>query len=160
MYLLKKDYLLLTLKSQQWGLYSAHGLKADCPLLPTLKTLITQVTMKMKPDVLPNPCHLPWCWAWVLSCAKEDLALLPNQTWVHSPNIQQLQHTTYNDMQQLGCGEGKYSVYCKAPKMGPIKNRQLMLKRPKPPDAFQGRFFKNGVRERITGSFIRSCTIL
>ena len=77
--------------------------------------------MKMKPVVLPNPCHLPWRWAWVLSCAKQDLTPLPNQTWVHSPNIQQCQHTTYiqhtttyNDMQQLGCGERKYSVDCKA----------------------------------------------
>ena len=53
-----------------------------------LATLITQVTEKMKPVVLPSPCWLPWCWAWVLPSAKEDLALFPNQTWVHSPNTQ------------------------------------------------------------------------
>ena len=46
-----------------------------------------------------------------------------------------------------GCGQGKYSVYCKAPNMGPNKeNRKLRLTRPKLPSGFQGRGFKVSVR--------------
>ena len=45
-----------------------------------------------------------------------------------------------------GCGEGKYSVYCKAPSK---ENGQLVLKRPECPEGFQGRVFKDSVRERV-----------
>ena len=53
------------------------------------------------------------------------------------------------------CGEGKYSVYCRAPN----KNRQLMLKRPKIIDDFQERDFKGSVREGAAGCVISPCTI-
>ena len=44
--------------------------------------------------------------------------------------------------------------------MGPSKeNGQLMLKRPKVPDGFQGRVFKGKVRERVSGCMI-SCGYL
>ena len=42
----------------------------------------------------------------------------------------------------LGCGEGKHSVYCRAPSK---ENRQLVLKRPKLPSGFQGRFFLKAI---------------
>ena len=42
------------------------------------------------------------------------------------------------------CGEGKYSIYKKAPNMGPsMENEQLMLKRWELPGDFQGRIFKD-----------------
>ena len=57
----------------------------------------------------------------------------PKQTWVRSPARSKANLLT------LGCGEGKYSVYCKAPNVGPSKeNGQLMRKRPKLPNGFQG----------------------
>ena len=43
----------------------------------------------------------------------------------------------------LGCGEGKYSVCCRAPSK---ENRQLMLKSSKLPDGFQRRVFKDNIR--------------
>ena len=49
------------------------------------------------------------------------------------------------------------TVYCKAPSK---ENRHLMLKRPKPLDGFQGRVFKDSVRERVPGCAISSCTVL
>ena len=52
-----------------------------------------------------------------------------------------------------GCGEGKYSVYCK-------ENKPLMLKRPKLPNDFEGRVFKDSVRERVTGYVISLYSIL
>ena len=58
-----------------------------------------------------------------------------------------------------GCGKGKCSIYCKAFSVGPSKeNRQLRLKRPKLPDGFQGRVFKDKVRERVAGCLISSWT--
>ena len=54
-----------------------------------------------------------------------------------------------------GCGEGKCSIYCKAPNMGPNKeNGHLMLKRPKLPYDFWGRVFKGKVEERVSGCLI------
>ena len=40
------------------------------------------------------------------------------------------------------------------------ESRQLMLKRPKLPDGFQGRGLKGKVRERVTWCMISLCTIL
>ena len=37
-----------------------------------------------------------------------------------------------------GCGEGKYSIYCR---VSSKEKEQLTLKRPKLPDEFQGRVF-------------------
>ena len=42
-----------------------------------------------------------------------------------------------------GCGEGKGSFYCRAPGK---ESRQLILKRPKVPEGFQGNVFKDRVR--------------
>ena len=42
-----------------------------------------------------------------------------------------------------GCGEGKYSVYCRVPSK---ENKQLVLKRPELPNGFQGRVFKSNIR--------------
>ena len=38
----------------------------------------------------------------------------------------------------LGCGEGKYSIYCRAPSQ---ENGQVMLRRPELPDGFWERVF-------------------
>ena len=43
-----------------------------------------------------------------------------------------------------GCGEGKYSIYCRV-KQG----KWAALERSKLPDDFQGRVFKDRVRERV-----------
>ena len=48
----------------------------------------------------------------------------------------------------LGCGEGKYSIYCRVPSK---KNGQLMLKSSELPNGFQGRVFKGKVREGPQG---------
>ena len=37
------------------------------------------------------------------------LYMLPNVTWVHSPECNK------DNLLTLGCSEGKYSVYCRAP---------------------------------------------
>ena len=72
-----------------------------------------------------------------------------NQTWVHLPV-----HSKAN-LLAPGCGEGKYRVYCKAPNIGPTKEKgQLLNKRPELPDGFQGRVFKGKVRERVAGYLI------
>ena len=57
----------------------------------------------------------------------------------------------------LGCGEGKHSVYHRAPSK---ENGQLLLKRPKLPYGFQGRGFKSNVREGSAGYMISPCTVL
>ena len=51
------------------------------------------------------------------------------------------------------CGEGKYSVYGKAPRK---ENGQLMPKSFKLPSRFSGGVFKGKVREGVTGCVIRS----
>ena len=56
-----------------------------------------------------------------------------------------------------GCGEGKYSVDCRAPSK---ENGQLMLRRPELPNPFQGRGFKSSVREGAAGCMISLCKIL
>ena len=71
--------------------------------------------------------------------------MLPNQTWVCSPVLSKANLLT------SGCGEGKYSVYCREPSK---ENVQLMLQRPELPDGFQGRGFKGSVREGAAGCVI------
>ena len=56
--------------------------------------------------------------------------MLPNQAWVRSPACGKANLVT------PGCGEGKYSVYCKAPNVGPSKNGQLVPKRLELPSGF------------------------
>ena len=51
----------------------------------------------------------------------------------------------------------KYSVYCRTPSK---ESRQLILKRPEFPQGFQGRVFKDSVRERVIGYMISLCIIL
>ena len=53
------------------------------------------------------------------------LLLLSNHTWVHLPV-----HSKAN-LLTLGCGEGKYSVYCRYQTRS---TGQLMLKKPELPD--------------------------
>ena len=64
--------------------------------------------------------------------------LLLNLTWVRSPMGSKAKLLT------LGCGEGRVSIYCRAPSK---ENGQLVLKRPELPNGFQGRGFKGSVRE-------------
>ena len=66
------------------------------------------------------------------------LQLLLNQTWVCLP-----MHSKTN-LLTPACGEGKYSVYCRAPSE---ESKQLVFIRPKLPEAFQGKVFKDRVRE-------------
>ena len=68
--------------------------------------------------------------------------MLPNQTWVHSPECCKANLWT------PGCGEGKWGIYCRAPSK---ESRQLMLKRLKLPNGFQGKVFKDRVREGSCG---------
>ena len=63
------------------------------------------------------------------------VALLPNQTWVCLPTCSKA------NILILGCGEGKCNIYCRAPSN---ESRQLVLKRPKLPEDFQGKVFKDG----------------
>ena len=56
-----------------------------------------------------------------------------------------------------GFGEGKYSIYYRVSNK---ENRQLMIKRPKLPEDFQGRGFKGSVRVRTTEYLISLCSIL
>ena len=57
-------------------------------------------------------------------------------TWAPLPDAQLSQST------DTGCGEGKYSIYCRASSK---ENRQLMIKRPKFLDGFQERVFKGNI---------------
>ena len=59
---------------------------------------------------------------------------MPNQRWVCPPAHRK-------NVPTLGFVEAKYSVYCK-------ENGQLMFKRPKLPQAFQGRYFKGKVEKK------------
>ena len=59
--------------------------------------------------------------------------MLSNQTWVHLPA-----HSKAN-LWTPACGEGKYSVYIRAPNK---ESRQLVLKRPELHSGFQGKVFK------------------
>ena len=79
------------------------------------------------------------------------IALLLSQKWVRSPMNSKANLLT------PACVEGQYSVYCRVPSK---ENRQLMLKRPKLPDGFQGRGFKGSVREGTAGYMISLCKIL
>ena len=80
----------------------------------------------------------------ILYCFRQkNFIMLPNQTWVHSPA-----HSKAN-LLTPGCGEGKYSVYFRAPSK---ENGQLMLRRPKLPNGFQERGFKGSVREGLQGA--------
>ena len=65
------------------------------------------------------------------------VVLLLSQAWVHS------QYTLTN-LLILGCGEEKNSIDCRGTSK---ENRQLILKRPKLPDGFQGKGFQGSVRE-------------
>ena len=62
------------------------------------------------------------------------IQVMPNQTWV-CPLARR------KNVPTLGFVEAKYSVYCK-------ENGQLMFKRPKLPQAFQGRYFKGKVEKK------------
>ena len=79
------------------------------------------------------------------------LRVLLSQTWVHLPTCSKANALTPD------CGEGKYSIYCKAPRK---ENGRLMLKRPKLPYGFQGRGFKGSVRDGAAVCVISLCTIL
>ena len=79
------------------------------------------------------------------------LVMLPNQT-----RVCLFMHGKAN-LLTLGCGEGKYSIYRRAPSK---ENGQLVLKRPKLPNGFQGRGFKYSVREGAAGCVISLYTIL
>lgn len=75
---------------------------------------------------------------------KPNLGLL---AWVQESNLLTLDH-----------GKVKYSVYCKASKMGPSKeNGQLVLKRLGLYDGFQETGFKNCMTERVVGHMINLC---
>ena len=67
---------------------------------------------------------------------------LPNQAWVclHVHNKANLLTS--------GCGEGKCSVCCRAPSK---ESRQLVLRRPNHPESFQGKVFKDRIREGWCG---------
>lgn len=80
--------------------------------------------------------------------------LLPPVT---EPKSGLLAHVQKANLLTPGCGEGKYSVDCKAPSM---EKGQIMLKRPKFLDDFLGRGFKCSVREGAAGCVISSWTIL
>ena len=64
--------------------------------------------------------------------------MLPDQTWAPLPGT----HKT-NQSTDLGYGEGKYSVYCRAPSK---QNGQLVLERPELSNSFQARDFKGSSR--------------
>ena len=57
----------------------------------------------------------------------------------------------------LGCGEGKVNIYFRAPRK---ENGRRLLTRPKLPNGFQGKVFKDRVRERVVGYMISSHPIL
>lgn len=61
-----------------------------------------------------------------------------NQTWVPSPTCSK------GDLLTPGHGEGKPSVYCRAPYK---ESRQLVFKTSQLPDRFQESIFKGQVRE-------------
>ena len=66
---------------------------------------------------------------------KIMINVLPNQTWVHLPTRSKANLLT------PGCGEGKCSVYCRAPSK---EYRQLeALPQKALPDGFQGKVFKD-----------------
>ena len=75
-------------------------------------------------------CHL--C-LWPTSCRSEVLT-------VTEPNLGPLTCLLCSKVTvlTLGCGEGKYSIYCRAKPA----NGQLMLQRPELPHGFQGKAFK------------------
>ena len=77
--------------------------------------------------------------------------VLPNQTWVYLPTCSKANLLT------LGCGEGKYSMYRRAPSK---ESRQLVLKRPQLPEGFQRKVFKNRVREGVFGVCYQHMDIL
>ena len=79
------------------------------------------------------------------------LRVLPRQTWVCLPVCSKVNPLT------PGCGEGRYSIYCRAPSK---KNGQFMSKRPNPAHSFQGRSFKGSLREGAAGHVISSGIIL
>ena len=59
------------------------------------------------------------------------IVLLLSQAWVHSQDI-------LTNLLTLGCGEEKNNIDCRGASK---ENRQVMLKRPKLPDGFQGKGF-------------------
>ena len=65
--------------------------------------------------------------------------LLQKQTWVCSPG------SSKANLLPLGFGEAKCSVYCKVPRK---ERRQLVFKRPKVPNGFQRKVFRDRGRER------------
>ena len=75
----------------------------------------------------------------LFTCLHPLLSLLPNQTWVGAPV-----HSEAN-LLIPGCSEGKCSIGCSAPCK---ESRQLLLKIAELLDDFQGKVFKDRVRER------------
>lgn len=67
-----------------------------------------------------------------------------------------LTHSKANQLTR-GCSAGKYKVYCRVPSK---ETRKIILKRPKFPDEFQQRIFKESVRERVMEYMTSSCIIL
>ena len=74
------------------------------------------------------------------------IVLLLSQAWVHSQDI-------LTNLLTLGCGEEKNNIDCREASK---ENRQLMLKRPKLPDGFQGKGFQSSVRE---GAAVRELSL-
>ena len=74
--------------------------------------------------------------------------LLPNQTWVQLPACSKVNLLT------PGRGEGRCRLIARPSR----EYGQLMLKRPELPDGFQGKVFKDSVKERGVGCVISSWT--
>ena len=98
----------------------------SCPAGCRVELCLTEL-MGHSLHLLLRP-SLPWSW--------EDIKLFLNQTLVSLP-----MHSKAIYWHQAVVKEG---VYCRAPSN---ESRQLVLKRPKLPDGFQGKVFKDRVRE-------------
>ena len=85
-----------------------------------------------------------------LTLGSLRMPLLLSQTWVCFPT-----HSKAN-LLIPGCGEGKCSIYCRAPRK---ESRQLAFKRPKLPEGFQEKVFKDRVREAGCGYVISLWTL-
>ena len=92
----------------------------------------------------------------MLSCIHQMLNEHTHSVSVTETNLDLLAHSKVN-LLTPGCGEGKYSVYCRVPNK---ENAWLMLKIPKLSDNFEGRSFKGSMRKGASGRMISMCTIL
>ena len=82
--------------------------------------------------------------------------LLKSCKGITKPNLGLLSHSKTN-LVVPGCGEGKCSIYCKAPRK---EYRRLIFKRPDISSGFQESILKGKMRERVSGCMISSCTVL